>query len=385
MTATAMAKRLAADTPALRANDTRVPLTGRQREIIALTLAAAGLTNRQIADRLDVGAHGRRPPVSRVPEDRLNSRDDPVTLIDQRRPRLTSAAPVTARLHDPCASPQEHGRRGLPWPDVRDVRRHTARPVDRDRPTDRAGPTRGVGADPGVLPGTRSSAGYPPNGSDEGPLIRPIRCLSSIVTSGNGFFSVFLPSEKRKVAGSIPALATRGSPGHSGGLSFFAQSGSSCGSWGQYGAIWGQGGPILTPQAACQDGVFGRWLLTVVEFVQVGVGPRVDRRAPGVPVGERKVAASCDRELRHRNRPAPACGGWGDIACGLRRGPAWCDGRLDQLRRRHWCRLDRPVRCLMSGSATRPGRSWLSVGALPLGAGRTLCRRRGRSRRCLRC
>ena len=76
MTATAMAKRIAADTPALPANDTRVPLTGRQREIIALTLAAAGLTNRQIADRLDVGAHGRRPPVSRVPEDRLNSRDD---------------------------------------------------------------------------------------------------------------------------------------------------------------------------------------------------------------------------------------------------------------------------------------------------------------------
>ena len=83
MTATAMAKRIAADTPALRANDTRVPLTGRQREIIALTLAAAGLTNRQIADRLDVGAHGRRPPVSCVPEDRLNSRDDLVTLIDQ--------------------------------------------------------------------------------------------------------------------------------------------------------------------------------------------------------------------------------------------------------------------------------------------------------------
>lgn len=52
MTATAMAKRLAADTPALRANDTSVPLTGRQREIIALTLAAAVLTNRQIADPL---------------------------------------------------------------------------------------------------------------------------------------------------------------------------------------------------------------------------------------------------------------------------------------------------------------------------------------------
>ncbi|MET8877235.1 helix-turn-helix transcriptional regulator [Nocardia sp. NPDC004604] len=54
LTATATARRLAAqtgaDTPALRANSTPSPLTGRQREVIALV--AAGLTNRQIADRL---------------------------------------------------------------------------------------------------------------------------------------------------------------------------------------------------------------------------------------------------------------------------------------------------------------------------------------------
>lgn len=55
LTATATALRLAAETgahtPALRANTTTSdPLTARQREIIALV--AAGLTNRQIADRL---------------------------------------------------------------------------------------------------------------------------------------------------------------------------------------------------------------------------------------------------------------------------------------------------------------------------------------------
>ncbi|MBF4999606.1 AAA family ATPase [Nocardia sp. BSTN01] len=54
LTAAATARRLAArtgaDTPALRADTTPSPLTRRQREVIALV--AAGLTNRQIADRL---------------------------------------------------------------------------------------------------------------------------------------------------------------------------------------------------------------------------------------------------------------------------------------------------------------------------------------------
>ena len=53
-----------------------------------------------------------------------------------------------------------------------------------------------------------------------GALIRPTRRVSSTVTRANRFFSVVVPSEKRKVAGSIPALATSCScsSGHFGDL-----------------------------------------------------------------------------------------------------------------------------------------------------------------------
>jgi hypothetical protein len=77
--AASIAAQLAAEcgglyTPATRSPVSPTPLTGRQREVAELV--AAGLSNKQIADRLVTSVHRRGPPVPRlsaggriVPED----------------------------------------------------------------------------------------------------------------------------------------------------------------------------------------------------------------------------------------------------------------------------------------------------------------------------
>ena len=84
LTATAIARRLAAetgaDTPALRANATPIPLTGRQREIIAL--AATGLSNREIAERLTMSVRTVEGHLFRASQKTgVNSRDELVALL----------------------------------------------------------------------------------------------------------------------------------------------------------------------------------------------------------------------------------------------------------------------------------------------------------------
>ncbi|PSR57687.1 helix-turn-helix transcriptional regulator [Nocardia nova] len=85
LTATATAHRLAAatgaDTPALRANTTKDPLTARQREVIALV--AAGLTNRQIAERLVMSVRTVEGHLFRASQKTgINTRDGLAAALD---------------------------------------------------------------------------------------------------------------------------------------------------------------------------------------------------------------------------------------------------------------------------------------------------------------
>ena len=87
MTASAVARRLAdetgADTPALRANTTPVPVTARQREII--TLAATGLSNREIADRLTMSVRTVEGHLFRASQKTgTNSREELIALVEGR-------------------------------------------------------------------------------------------------------------------------------------------------------------------------------------------------------------------------------------------------------------------------------------------------------------
>lgn len=84
LTATTFARRLAdetgADTPALRANDTPIPLTGRQREIIAL--AGHGLSNREIAERLTMSVRTVEGHLFRACQRTgVNRREDLIALL----------------------------------------------------------------------------------------------------------------------------------------------------------------------------------------------------------------------------------------------------------------------------------------------------------------
>ena len=87
LTASAVARRLAdetgADTPALRANTTPFPVTARQREII--TLAATGLSNREIADRLTMSVRTVEGHLFRASQKTgTNSREELIALLEGR-------------------------------------------------------------------------------------------------------------------------------------------------------------------------------------------------------------------------------------------------------------------------------------------------------------
>jgi DNA-binding CsgD family transcriptional regulator len=89
LTATTVARRLAeacgADTPALRALTTPSVLTDRQREIIAL--AASGMTNRQIAQRLVMSIRTVEGHLFRASQRAgVNTREELIALLDGRRP-----------------------------------------------------------------------------------------------------------------------------------------------------------------------------------------------------------------------------------------------------------------------------------------------------------
>jgi DNA-binding CsgD family transcriptional regulator len=89
LTVSATAQRLAADcgganTPALRAGAEPLPITVRQREIISL--AAQGLSNKQIADRLTMSVRSIQGHLFRASQ-RLgvNSRDQLIAIVDDLR------------------------------------------------------------------------------------------------------------------------------------------------------------------------------------------------------------------------------------------------------------------------------------------------------------
>ncbi|HEY5854546.1 MAG TPA: LuxR C-terminal-related transcriptional regulator [Aldersonia sp.] len=87
MTASAVARRLSAetgaDTPALRANTVPIPLTDRQREIIAL--AATGLSNREIAHRLVMSVRTVEGHLFRASQKTgVNGRDELIALLGSR-------------------------------------------------------------------------------------------------------------------------------------------------------------------------------------------------------------------------------------------------------------------------------------------------------------
>lgn len=81
--ATALAQECGADTPALRTIDTRAELTPRQREIASLV--AAGLSNREIADRLHMSVRSVEGHVFRASQrNGVTSREALAALVDRR-------------------------------------------------------------------------------------------------------------------------------------------------------------------------------------------------------------------------------------------------------------------------------------------------------------
>jgi len=90
MNASAVARRLAtecqgADTPALRGVTTPQPFTERQREIISL--AAQGLSNREIADRLTMSVRSVEGHLFRACQRvGANGRDKLITILHGTQP-----------------------------------------------------------------------------------------------------------------------------------------------------------------------------------------------------------------------------------------------------------------------------------------------------------
>ncbi|HEY5857339.1 MAG TPA: LuxR C-terminal-related transcriptional regulator [Aldersonia sp.] len=108
LTATAISRRLAdetgGDTPALRANATPIPWTRRQREIIAL--AASGLANREIAERLVMSVRTVEGHLLKASQRTgVNSREELVALLqgksaDHKRSRRFPPSDGRSRAHD---------------------------------------------------------------------------------------------------------------------------------------------------------------------------------------------------------------------------------------------------------------------------------------------